>query len=162
MSLSNFYPVAVTGHRPNKLGGYKPNPVQDRVRASIRKCILAYKEAYPDLVMITGMALGVDQWVAEICIDLGVPFWAAIPFAGQELAWPKPSQDHYRKLLAKAAEVTVVCEGGYELYKMQVRNEWMVDRCRELMAVWDGTQGGTGNCVNYAQKVQKPMQVVTW
>jgi uncharacterized phage-like protein YoqJ len=38
---------------------------------------------------------------------------------------------------------------------MQIRNEWMVDRCDKLIAVWDGSKGGTGNCVDYAKSVNK-------
>jgi uncharacterized phage-like protein YoqJ len=40
---------------------------------------------------------------------------------------------------------------------MQDRNIWMVDHCDALIAVWDGTSGGTANCVRYAQKVGKPI-----
>ncbi|PAD70641.1 hypothetical protein CHH83_02225 [Bacillus sp. 7586-K] len=38
---------------------------------------------------------------------------------------------------------------------MQKRNEWMVDNSDYVIAVWDGTKGGTGNCVKYAQKQNK-------
>ncbi|WP_206759019.1 hypothetical protein [Anabaena azotica] len=31
------------------------------------------------------------------------------------------------------------------------RNEWMVDQCHRLVALHDGSTGGTGNCVNYAK-----------
>ena len=48
-----------------------------------------------------------------------------------------------------------MCDGGYAGYKLQKRNEWMVDHCDILIAVWDGTSGGTANCVNYAQSVNK-------
>ena len=33
---------------------------------------------------------------------------------------------------------------------MQKRNEEMVDRCDLLIGVWDGSKGGTYNCINYA------------
>jgi uncharacterized phage-like protein YoqJ len=38
---------------------------------------------------------------------------------------------------------------------MQKRNEWMTDNSKYIIAVWDGTKGGTGNCVNYGKKVNK-------
>ena len=37
---------------------------------------------------------------------------------------------------------------------MQERNEWMVNNCDVLIAVWDGTSGGTANCVKYAESLQ--------
>jgi len=31
----------------------------------------------------------------------------------------------------------------------------MVDNCDKLVAVWDGTKGGTSHCVGYAKKQGK-------
>jgi uncharacterized phage-like protein YoqJ len=144
--------VAFTGHRPDKLGGYKlPNPTYLHVCQQIEKTL---KELQPEKV-ISGMALGVDQWAANIAHRLGIPFIAAVPFLGQEKAWPAASQKTFNALIKLASEVVYVSEGGYAAYKMQVRNEWMVDRCDKLIAIWDGTPGGTGNCVKYAQSKNK-------
>ncbi|MNP85294.1 hypothetical protein D3C76_1849670 [compost metagenome] len=38
---------------------------------------------------------------------------------------------------------------------MQKRNEWMVDNSKFIISVWDGTKGGTGNCVKYAENKNK-------
>ena len=38
---------------------------------------------------------------------------------------------------------------------MQKRNEYMVDLTDKVIAVWDGSKGGTGNCVRYAEKCGK-------
>ena len=40
----------------------------------------------------------------------------------------------------------------YHPAKMQKRNEFMVDNCDILIALWNGTSGGTKNCINYAKK----------
>lgn len=144
--------VAFTGHRPDKLGGYKlPNPTYIHVCKEIESNL---KKLNPEKV-ISGMALGVDQWAAYIAYKLKIPFIAAVPFEGQEKAWPIKSQVTYNTLLSKASEKVIVCDGGYSSSKMQIRNEWMVDHCDILIAVWDGTPGGTANCVKYAQSVNK-------
>ena len=79
------------------------------------------------------------------------------PFPSRDRKKPGPSSHNQfiSVLLAKAKAVTVVCEGSYAPSKMQERNEWMVDRCDKLIAVWDGSAGGTGNCVKYAESVGK-------
>lgn len=139
--------VAFTGHRPNKLGGYRiPNPIYRWVTFRLRDELEWLKPSHA----ISGMALGVDQWAAEICIRMKIPFTAALPFAGQQLAWPPSSQNHFFNLLQQADRTIYVSPPGYEPAKMQRRNEWMVDNCDVLIAVWDGTPGGTGNCVAYA------------
>lgn len=104
------------------------------------------------------MALGVDQDFAYVCVELAIPFTAAIPFVGQESRWTEDSQRFYYELLVAADDVIVVSPGGYASWKMQVRNEWMVDHCDLLIAVWDGTSGGTRNCVSYATKVGRTIR----
>lgn len=149
--------VAFSGHRPSKLGGYTlPNPTYIHVCQQIEK---ALKELQPEKV-ISGMALGIDQWAANIAIKLNIPFIAAIPFIGQEKAWPEASQRTYHALLNKAIEKIIVCEGGYAASKMQIRNQWMTDHCDKLIAVWDGTPGGTGNCVQYAKNINREIILI--
>ena len=145
--------VAFTGHRPDKLGGYNlPNPIYNKVCQRIEAHLIELK---PEKI-ISGMALGVDQWAANLARKLGIPFIAAIPFENQECKWPIKSQQIYQKLRKLAAEEVIVCEGAYAAYKMQVRNEWMVNHCDTLIAVYNGdTSGGTFNCVNYAQSLKK-------
>lgn len=144
--------VAFTGHRPEKIGGYKlPNPTYIKICQQIESTL---KELKPEKV-ISGMALGVDQWAAYISYKLKIPFIAAVPFINQESKWPTSSQETYNKLIKLASETIIVSDGEYSAKKMQIRNEWMVDRCDQLIAIWDGSAGGTGNCVNYAKSKNK-------
>src|SRR3546814_16271306 len=53
--------------------------------------------------------------------------------------------------------VVVGGPGGYAAWKLQKRNEWMVDHADELVALWDGSRSGTGNCVAYANTSGKPV-----
>ena len=59
--------------------------------------------------------------------------------------------------MAQADEHYFVREAGYAGWKMQERNKWMVDHCDEVLALWNGTSGGTSNCVAYANKIGKPI-----
>jgi uncharacterized phage-like protein YoqJ len=153
--------IAVTGHRPDKLPnretGYStPNPTYDLVMTGLISAFEHFKPTY----VLTGMALGVDQWAAELCLNLGIPYVAALPFRGQEKKWPPRSQAKFHMLLSRAYQTQVVCEGDYEPWKMQKRNEWMVNSCHMVIAVWNGTPGGTANCVAYATGVGKYVHYV--
>lgn len=142
--------LTVTGHRPEKIGGYSQgSPLRKKVRQAIRTKL---EEIRPDYG-ITGMALGVDTDFAELCLELGIPFIAAVPFKGQEKMWPKPSQDHYHELLKKSHHVEIVVPGPFAAWKLQKRNEWMCHQSHEVLAVWDGSSGGTANCVKFAEKL---------
>lgn len=144
--------IAFTGHRPDKLGGYKlPNPIYLHVCRQIDQKL---RELKPTKV-ISGMALGVDQWAAYIAYKMVIPFVAAIPFEKQDAKWPHQSKETYNRLRKLASEEVIVSPGGYSVDKMQIRNEWMVDHCDKLIAIWDGSPGGTDNCINYAKSISK-------
>ncbi len=149
--------VAFTGHRPNKLGGYNVNPIQIAVKEAIRDLLSSIN---PVPLVITGGALGVDTWAAQISLELQIPYIVAIPFRGQENAWPQSSKLEYLKILESAKETHVICEGDYAAWKMQTRNQWMVDNCDLLVGVFDGTPGGTANCIKYAEKKKKKTIVI--
>lgn len=137
--------IAATGHRPPKVGGYGE-------MAAHKRRTLAYDyllKTKPDKV-ISGMALGWDQDFAVAATILDIPFIAAIPCIGQDSKWPSDSRVHYSLLLSKAAEVVYVSQSTYNPYVMQARNEWMVDHATRMVALWDGSVGGTANCVKYA------------
>lgn len=144
--------LAATGHRPDKLGGYAD-------QLAILRCELCmdWMETQTIERGITGMALGFDQDFALACYELGIPYTAAVPFDGQESQWPAKSQRRYRWLMNRAADVVVVSPGSYRPAKMLKRNEWMVDECDQLIALYDGSQGGTMHCMRYARDWQKPI-----
>lgn len=160
----NLMKVAFTGHRPNKLGhDYVLNsPLIQWIKVEILK-LLNIDEITPpakDLHIITGMALGIDTLAALTAIQYNIPFTAAIPFVDQEKMWSNYHQHLYNSILAKAQVKEIVSEGNYAAWKMQARNNWMVDHSDVLIAVWDGTDGGTANCINYAKKKEKQIYYI--
>lgn len=144
---------AGTGHRPDKLGGYSIEAYA-RLYTVARQFLL---EQGCETIVISGMALGWDQALAHAAAVLGYHWIAAVPFAGQESAWPQESQLRYKQLINCCPEVVTVCPGGYSPSKMQLRNQWMVDNCDTVLAMWDGSAGGTGNCIKYAEKRKRPI-----
>lgn len=139
--------LAFTGHRPHKVGQLR-EPVMHALLAKLR-------ELKPERC-ISGMALGVDQWAAACCIYLGIPLTAAVPFEEQDALWSPRDRECYKFLLRHATEVvytnTYYTGKSVEARDLLLwRNEWMVDHCDELLAVWDGSKGGTFQCVKYAR-----------
>ena len=144
--------VAFTGHRPDKLGGYIiPNPTYDYV---MEQLTIKLMDLEPDCC-ISGMALGFDQYAAKLCIQLGIPVIAAIPFKEQPIKWNKDNRRHYNELLDCCRDIVIVTKGGYANWKFQERNKWMVDNSDQLVSCWNGTKGGTKHCRDYAIKVEK-------
>lgn len=149
--------VAATGHRPQSLqeyGGHTTSLHNTLVKFA-RKTLQDDRPKH----MIVGMALGWDQAVAQACIDLDIPFTAAVPFVGQESTWLYSSRDRYKRLLTFASRVEIICDKDTIPVPaaMQKRNEWMVDQSQAVMALWNGSFGGTHNCIRYADKRHVPV-----
>ena len=144
--------IAGTGHRPDKLGGYG-----DEVKHALDRVATSWLASNRPAGVISGMALGWDQALARAAISLGIPLLAALPFKDQDCKWPARSREDFADILGKAMQVVVVSEGGYSAHKMQLRNEYMVDKCDSLLALWNGAPGGTANCVSYANRVGRPV-----
>lgn len=152
MQLEDFKDKIVcgTGHRPHKLGGYG----QDTFNSLVKCATYALERIKPRLV-ISGMALGWDQALAQAAINLGIPFDAYCPTGEVNPKWGYEAKQYYAYLLSMAREVKVISK-KYTFDCMQRRNEWMVDDCDLVIALWDGSSGGTANCINYAKEVKRP------
>lgn len=149
--------IMITGHRPGKLGGYTENPITTWVYTTLESKVLQLRDTYGEIVLVSGMALGADTMLAIMAEIHNIPLIAAVPFEGQDSKWYPPAQKLYKKLTMYADSTSdrggglvIVSPGGYSPAKMQVRNEWMVDHADKIIAVWDGSSGGTANCVRYA------------
>ena len=141
--------ISGTGHRPNKVGGYGDDAFQ-----RLRALAVEHLEACTPELVISGMALGWDQALAQAAVDVGIPYDAYVPCHGQPAKWPRESQDKYRRLLNECREVHITHPGPYPgAWVMQKRNEDMVDATTgHVVALWDGSDGGTANCVRYASE----------
>ena len=146
--------IAGTGHRPSQLFGF--DPAHPGVFNLKKKIIEELVRAKP-IKVLSGMAQGFDIYLAECCLELKIPYIACVPFIGQEKCWPKNAQEHYHKLLNQAKEIIIVSSGGYAGYKMQIRNQYLVDNANLILACFKPgtTSGGTFNCVQYTQKMKK-------
>lgn len=156
--------VGVTGHRPNKLNwSYDYNhPCWRKLKQTFKRKLIELNctDAW------SGMALGVDTVFALAVLELknegyDIKLHCAIPCQGHSSKWFGESISIYNDILSKADEVIIVTDAPYKSYMMQKRNEYIVDRIEELLAVWDGTSGGTANCVKYAQKVGIEIDIIT-
>jgi len=159
--------LCFTGHRPDKLGGYEGDkalavqiPLQEKLTDIVRRAIEGGFTTF-----ISGGALGIDQMAIESVLHYkrhgcAIKLIIAKPFPGQASKWPSHVQRKFENYCTQADEVINVSPDPYEREKMQIRNEWMVDRSDAVVAVYNGGRGGTGNCVAYARSKYKPVLVM--
>jgi uncharacterized phage-like protein YoqJ len=171
-----------TGHRPDKLGGYNWNsPKNIKIMNKLESIIIQLIESSKDnnLTFIVGGALGIDTMSFFICEKLkkiytkkNIKIILAMPFEKQDNNWfNQIDKDRLKYQRQNADEVVLVDTlekykfnkvsiGDYHPAKMQLRNMYMVDISNGVIGVWDGSKGGTGNCVNYAKKQGKELIII--
>ena len=147
-----------TGHRPDKLpSGYARDPAACApLREALARVIRQTAAAGFDTFWC-GMALGADTWAAEEVLRLrdeeGVPLRliGALPCPEQDSRWQPADRQHYRRLLARLDGQHLISE-HYTSWCMNARNRWMVEHAARLIAVFDGSPGGTANTIQYASQ----------
>jgi uncharacterized phage-like protein YoqJ len=172
--------VCFTGHRPDKVGGYnEDNDTAIWVKAALSRMIRG-AISKGTTTFISGMALGVDTWAAEAVLyeRINAPqirLIAAVPFARQGSRWRTPALGRWMSILEQSnlvyneGKVTTVDTirhllGVADNYStkevsslLNRRNEFMVSQSLGVIAIWDGSSGGTGNCVEYALRKRRPV-----
>ena len=138
-----------TGHRPEKL--YEP---EGDVKAWLETQIdLAIADDF--VTFISGCAMGVDIWAAEIVLrkkadNPAIHLIAATPWPGFARRWNEEWKAQYDNLLRQADLVVNVCN-HYHQGVFQQRNCWMVDHSSRVIAYYNRiAAGGTKNTIDYA------------
>ena len=145
-------------------------PVIDRrvfrssLKSVMRDQIVALIENEGVTHFITGMALGVDMYAAEIVLHLKskyphITLESAIPCETQAIKWSVASRERYYNIAAKCDKETML-QREYTSDCMDKRNRYMVDHADYILAVWNGCPSGTGNTVRYAHKKGKSIIVI--
>lgn len=139
-----------TGHRPDKmeLGEKDIKPLLEKAIDN------AIADGY--ITFITGMAMGVDIWAAEIVlqrkkINKDLHLICALPHPKFDSRRSMAEKMRFNKII-KNADIVKEISKYYFSGCYQVRNEWMVDRSNRVIAVFNGQKSGTKNTVDYAKR----------
>ena len=136
--------IAITGHRPPRLKGQ-----EQEVRNWIKEQLINLKACYKDIVLLSGMAQGVDQIAAQEAISNGVPLKCYYAYR-RKLA-------ELEKYIVYAADEVIWLYDEYPgKHAYLDRDRRMVEDCDILLVVWDGIEtGGAYETYKYAQELGK-------
>ena len=164
--LDLYRTCCFTGLRPQKLpfgfdeGNRLCLQIKERLKQEIIRLITEQHVTH----FISGMALGVDQWAAEIILCLqekypDITLECALPCETQAAKWSVNQRERYFSIVERCSKETML-QTGYTRDCMIKRNRYMVDRSRYVLAVWDGSNGGTGYTVRYARSQNRIVQII--
>jgi hypothetical protein len=148
--------IAITGHRG------LPAATEQLIDQAIRKQLADYRNG--DLVGISNLADGADQFFAQAVMDAGGQLEVIVPAARYRAGLPESAHAAYDALLARAAKVDRLdrLESNEDAHMEASRV--MLARADHLFAVWDGKPargyGGTADVVAEARKRNVPVTVI--
>ncbi|NOX70573.1 MAG: hypothetical protein GXP15_15385 [Gammaproteobacteria bacterium] len=156
--------VAVTGHRDlvdGELAG---------IRATVRRFLKDLLQEYPDrgVSVMTALAEGADQLVAEEALHLGIPLIVPLPMQRKlylDDFGSTNSRERFEMLSSRAAEIyelpvtpgnsleTIRQHGGNRDLQYAQLGVFLCAHCHILLALWDGKDndklGGTAQVVRF-------------
>lgn len=155
MSVDSSRTCCFTGHRPEKLpwgldeADFRCSAIK---RSLSRELERLYRRGFRHF--ISGMAMGCDLYFAEAALELREKYpdlivEGAVPCPTQADRWPEAQRCRWREILDRCNLESVV-QQNYDRYCMLRRNRYMVDRSAAILAVFDGSSGGTQYTLNYA------------
>ncbi|MET0888335.1 MAG: SLOG family protein [Mycetocola sp.] len=163
MSENTFH-IALTGHRPNKLAGYNLNvPFYAALSSWLIHIVETGLQKHEHLTLHSGLALGADTVWSHVILAVReqypdrVAFVAEVPVMTQSSQWPSARDQKFWQKQIDTADLVNVYAESYSPRAMQLRNEGMLRPAQLVLAVWDGSTGGTGHAVRFAEKQGIPV-----
>jgi hypothetical protein len=158
------YVIAVTGHRD-----LRPQDLA-ALREEVRKILVGIRARVDGrpLLVLSGLAEGADQLVAEVALELGVSLAAILPMPLDiyRVQMPEAAQKELDELLARAEMRVELPLEGCTPEQLRTSNDalaacyeslalFLVRHGQALIALWDGKHsdkpGGTCRVVQYAR-----------
>lgn len=144
--------VAVTGHRPGKIGADLPQPerreLQAWVREELNRIAAKLVSKHGMEVAISGLAMGTDLWWADAAHAAGARVWGYAPFPEQDQRYPQVWKDHRAAVIAYAEHVQYLGRSFHNsLYHL--RDRLMVRDADALVAVIDPERADGGTVATY-------------
>ncbi len=160
------YSCCFTGHRPSGLP-FKYNENDPRcieLKRQLRFHITRLITENNVNKFITGMAMGIDIFAAEEVLGLKEMFpvieiICAIPCPNQTDGWNSSWKQRYQDIINNCDKSVTLSE-EYSRACMHIRNRYMVDNSRYLIAVFGGGGGGTASTIRYANKKEREITVI--
>jgi len=162
----NILTCAFTGHRPHGLK-YRFNEEHEdciALKLILKEQIQMLYKQYSVTRYMTGGAMGVDIWAAEIVMDMAksypdISLACALPYKNQTEKWTRgKSKDYiprYKHIIDNCNDVFILQE-EYTKKVYDVRNRYMVDNSAAVIAVCNYKPSGTLNTIRYAQRENVP------
>ena len=156
-----------TGHRPSKFNFKYDEEDINCIKLKV-KLIDEIEKIYLSGVkyFLTGCAMGVDIWCAEIVLQLkkkykAIELFSVIPCNNHDEKWNESYKQRLKNILDNSTKVIKLQE-NYTSDCYFRRNKYLVDKSNIILGVYDlkSQRSGTKNTLNYAISQNKEIIVL--
>ncbi len=157
--LPLFHMVGFTGHRQLD----DPDGASQAIREALGALL---REVPGEWIALSSVARGSDQLFVRAARDAGLDWHAILPLPRVEFARDFPPEEWpaVEELMATAGHVRVINENGDREDSYLDGGVETVNGADVLLAFWDGNdargKGGTGEVVQYAKSIGKPVLII--
>ncbi|MEW6065335.1 transporter [Desulforamulus profundi] len=145
-----------------------PGSPSSEIQQHQRDCAMAYKlageAAKKGIVVLSGLASGIDTAAHWGCLDAGGITVAVVPFGLQAAVFPPENKSLYQSIVARGGCIVSQFDLGQPAVKWTfvARDKTQAQLSKKILVV--GTfppngviAGGTKHCARWARKMEKPL-----
>ena len=157
-----------TGHRPQSLP-WKFNEQDERclkMKEQLRiEIVKAIESGYT--TFISGGGGGFDIICAEMVLELKkiypqIKIIGAIPCKTQDKLWKEKDKQRYKSILEKLDGIRCIYDDYIGPECMLERNRFMINNSSLVIALFNGTNGGTKKTLDYANEQKKKVIILEY
>ncbi len=134
--------------------------------ARVSRYVTALAAKYPDAVLVSGGARGVDTMAERTARACGLAVISYRPYSFDSIydrtLWTIETITHggsaQEVVVSKHRRISPPCFPSFGKAAF-FRNGWIVDDADRFVAFWDGVSAGAGNAIGLANKADKPRYI---
>ena len=133
--------ITFFGAKPTDLGGWTETPLQKQIKQNIMNQLMQLVQAKEQVVVLTGLNIGIETWAAEAANHLKVPYHVYIPFDEPHQKWPKRVQMQYLYLLKQASKKHQLDTGEFDVKKLHAKEVKLIDEADIICTAYNMNPG---------------------
>lgn len=130
--------ITFVGPKIQDLGGFTPNAHQKQIRTTILSTLSQLILDKTNVVLLTGLSLGIEWWAADSARSLKIPYKVYLPFDNVDSKWPHPTRMVFKGLCGVAHEIVSVDTGEFSVQKLHKREQFVIDLSDRIYSFYPG------------------------
>jgi len=140
------------------------NPYYLELKAKVKEQTINLIEDLAVIHFISGMDIGVEQYAAEIVLDLKkiypkITLEGVLPFETQASKWSEFQRDKYYSIMKRSDKETLF-QYHYTDDCIKKHNQYIINKSKFVILVCNGVTNRVGKLISYAKSIGRVVFIV--